>query len=121
MKTFRSSAPAYSDDIFFRPAKRQLLSRCLPRAQVRDADAVMVCLKRALKLANAAAQQLAVAPRATGLGGPVWLFVDILNAYASHYAAGNPNITPDVLQVRYMPVRLCLPSCPACHSKQLLL
>ncbi len=77
----------------------------------------MVCLKRALKLANAAAQQLAVAPRATGLSGPVWLFVDILNAYASHYAAGNPNITPDVLQVRSMPARLCLPFCPACHTR----
>jgi hypothetical protein len=40
-----------------------------------------------------------VAARAANLSAPAWLFVDILNAYAAHHAAGNPNITPGVLQV----------------------
>lgn len=70
-----------------------------PLMKVRDADAVMMCLKRALKLANAAQQQQAAASRAASLSAPAWLFVDILNAYVSHAAAGNPNITPAVLQV----------------------
>ena len=43
--------------------------------------------------------QAAIAARAASLSAPAWLFVDILNAYAMHHAAGNPNITPSVLQV----------------------
>ena len=58
-----------------------------------------VCLKRALKVANAAQQQLAVAAR-VGVTQPVWLFVEILNHYLYYYEQGNPNITAAVLQVR---------------------
>lgn len=50
--------------------------------------------------------QAAIAARAASLSAPAWLFVDILNAYAMHHAAGNPNITPGVLQVwRSSPIR----------------
>jgi hypothetical protein len=58
-----------------------------------------VCLKRALKIANAAQQQLAVAAR-VGVTQPVWLFMEILNHYLYYYDQGNPNITASVLQVR---------------------
>ena len=68
---------------------------------MRDADAVLACLKRALRLANAAAQQASVAPRASaGAPAPTWLFVDVLNAYVGHAAAGNTAITPETLQAR---------------------
>ncbi|KAK9808922.1 hypothetical protein WJX72_006449 [[Myrmecia] bisecta] len=64
---------------------------------VRDADAVMVCLKRALKIANAAQQQSAVALKASDTSH-VCLFVDILNHYLYYFEQGNTNITPSVLQ-----------------------
>jgi hypothetical protein len=55
--------------------------------------------------------QAAIAARAAALSAPAWLFVDILNAYATHHAAGNPNITPGVLQVRARN-----PPCSVCSS-----
>lgn len=59
----------------------------------------MVLLKRALKLASVAQQQAAVTARAASLSMPVWLYVDILNAYALYFKDGNPQISRQVLQV----------------------
>ena len=70
------------------------------RSQVRDAGAVMACLKRALKMGNAAQQQLAMSARRTGLSEPVSLFVDILSQYLYYFEQGLPDITLEVLQVR---------------------
>jgi len=67
---------------------------------VRDGAAVMTCLKRALKVANAAQQQLAMSAKRTGLSEPVRLYVDILNQYLFFFDQGVPNITVSVLQVR---------------------
>ena len=69
-------------------------------SQVRDTAAVMACLKRALKIANAAQQQLAMAPRRHGASEPVSLFVDALNQYLYYFEQGLPDITTAVLQVR---------------------
>ena len=66
--------------------------------QVRDGAAVMVCLKRALKIANAAQQQLTMSARRTGCSEPVSLFVDILNQYLYYFEQGLPDITLQVLQ-----------------------
>ncbi len=66
---------------------------------VRDADNVMVCLKRALKIANSAQQQLAVVLKGDHTT-PVMLFVEILNHYLFYFEQGNPSITTSVLQVR---------------------
>lgn len=67
---------------------------------VRDAAAVLSCLKRALKIANAAQQQLAVAAKPAGdAAGPALLFVEILNHYLYYYDSGCELITPAVLQV----------------------
>lgn len=66
---------------------------------MRDAEGVMTCLKRALKIANAAQQQLAVALKAADTG-PVLLFVEILNQYLYYFEERLPSITPSVLQVR---------------------
>eukprot|EP00891_Asterochloris_glomerata_P001826 jgi/Astpho2/1826/e_gw1.00038.20.1_t len=64
---------------------------------VRDAEGVMTCLKRALKIANAAQQQLAVALKAADTG-PVLLFVEILNQYLYYFEERLPSITTSVLQ-----------------------
>ena len=48
----------------------------------------MMCLKRALKVANAAQQQLAMSAKRTGLSEPVRLYVDILNQYLFFFDQG---------------------------------
>lgn len=67
---------------------------------VRDADNVLSCLKRALKIANAARQQLAVANKASDTA-PAFLYVEILNQYLYYYEQGLPNITASVMQVSH--------------------
>lgn len=67
---------------------------------MRDANGVLSCLKRALKIANAAQQQLAVAAkRPAGDAGPALLFVEILNHYLYYYDQGCELVTQAVLQV----------------------
>ena len=63
-----------------------------------DADNVLSCLKRALKIANAAQQQLAVALKASDTS-PAFLYVEILNQYLYYFEKGLPNITVSVIQV----------------------
>lgn len=72
---------------------------------VRDADSVLSCLKRALKIANAAQQQLAVALKSSDTG-PAFLYVEILNQYLYYFDQGLPNITSSVMQVRVELVRV---------------
>ncbi|DBA95664.1 hypothetical protein WJX82_011441 [Trebouxia sp. C0006] len=62
-----------------------------------DADNVLSCLKRALKIANAAQQQLAVALKASDTS-PAFLYVEILNQYLYYFEKGLPNITVSVIQ-----------------------
>ncbi|KAL3144750.1 hypothetical protein ABBQ38_001871 [Trebouxia sp. C0009 RCD-2024] len=64
---------------------------------VQDSDNVLSCLKRALKIANAAQQQLAVALKASDTS-PAFLYVEILNQYLYYFEQGLPNITPAVMQ-----------------------
>jgi vacuolar protein sorting-associated protein 35 len=66
--------------------------------QARDGDQVMVCLKRALKIAHAAQQQLAVARRQSD-SLPAALFVEILNHYLYYFDQGLTLISSTVLQV----------------------
>ena len=58
----------------------------------------MVCLKRALKIAHAAQQQLAIALRQSDTL-PAALFVEILNHYLYYFDQGLTLITSAVLQV----------------------
>ncbi|KAF9686698.1 hypothetical protein SADUNF_Sadunf02G0016300 [Salix dunnii] len=62
---------------------------------VKDGERVLLCLKRALRIANAA-QQIANATR--GCSGPVTLFVEILNKYLYFFEKGNPQITSGAIQ-----------------------
>ena len=66
---------------------------------VRDADGVMSCLKRALKIANAAQQQMALTMKAADTTA-ARLFVEILDQYLYYFEDGLPSINTSVLQVR---------------------
>ncbi|GAU12260.1 hypothetical protein TSUD_02270 [Trifolium subterraneum] len=62
---------------------------------IKDGERVLLCLKRALRIANAAQQMANVA---RGSSGPVTLFVEILNKYIYYYEKGNPQITSATIQ-----------------------
>ncbi|XP_030541533.1 vacuolar protein sorting-associated protein 35B isoform X2 [Rhodamnia argentea] len=62
---------------------------------IKDGERVLLCLKRALRIANAA-QQMASVTR--GSAGPVTLFVEILNKYLYLFEKGNPQITSSAIQ-----------------------
>ncbi|XP_056169806.1 vacuolar protein sorting-associated protein 35A [Syzygium oleosum] len=62
---------------------------------LKDGERVMLCLKRALRIANAA-QQMSNATR--GSTGSVMLFVEILNKYIYFFEKGNPQITVASIQ-----------------------
>ncbi|KAK6245583.1 hypothetical protein SCA6_008673 [Theobroma cacao] len=62
---------------------------------IKDGERVLLCLKRALRIANAA-QQMANVVR--GSSGPVTLFVEILNKYLYFFEKGNQQITGAAIQ-----------------------
>ncbi|KGN60048.1 vacuolar protein sorting-associated protein 35B isoform X1 [Cucumis sativus] len=62
---------------------------------IKDGERVLLCLKRALRIANAA-QQMANVTR--GSSGPVTLFVEILNKYLYYFEKGNQQITNAAIQ-----------------------
>ncbi|KAJ1408777.1 Vacuolar protein sorting-associated protein 35 [Sesbania bispinosa] len=62
---------------------------------MKDGERVLLCLKRALRIANAA-QQMANAAR--GSTGSVMLFIEILNKYLYFFEKGNPQITVAAIQ-----------------------
>ncbi|XP_022769205.1 vacuolar protein sorting-associated protein 35B-like isoform X5 [Durio zibethinus] len=62
---------------------------------IKDGERVLLCLKRALRIANAAQQMANVA---RGSSGPVILFVEILNKYLYFFEKGNQQITGAAIQ-----------------------
>lgn len=62
---------------------------------IKDGERVLLCLKRALRIANAA-QQMANVTR--GSNGPVILFVEILNKYIYYFEKGNLQVTSAAIQ-----------------------
>lgn len=87
---------------------------------MRDAAAVMTCLKRALKIANAAQQQLTMSAKRSGLSEPVSLFVDALNQYLYYFEQELPDITTAVLQVCGREGGVCSIIRMYCNSRALL-
>jgi vacuolar protein sorting-associated protein 35 len=66
---------------------------------VRDGQGVLSCLKRALKIANAAQQHLAIVERkGDAASAPGHLFVEILNSYLYFYDHGVESITKEAVQ-----------------------
>ncbi|CAO2833808.1 unnamed protein product [Amaranthus hypochondriacus] len=62
---------------------------------IKDGERVLLCLKRSLRIANAA-QQMANVTR--GSSGPVTLFVEILNKYLYFFEKGSPQVTSSAIQ-----------------------
>nr|CAB3497830.1 unnamed protein product [Digitaria exilis] len=62
---------------------------------IMDGERVLLCLKRALRIANAA-QQMANATR--GSSGSVTLFIEILNKYLYFFEKGTPQINNSAIQ-----------------------
>lgn len=75
----------------------------------------MVCLKRALKIAHAAQQQLAIALRQSDTM-PAALFVEILNHYLYYFDQGLALISSTVLQVNTQHSRAFFSGCVGCQS-----
>ncbi|KAJ7571069.1 hypothetical protein O6H91_01G147500 [Diphasiastrum complanatum] len=60
-----------------------------------DGERVLLCLKRALRIANAAQQMSSVT---RGSSGPLTLFVEILNKYLYYFEKGIPQVTSNLIQ-----------------------
>ncbi|CDY39067.1 BnaA02g17560D [Brassica napus] len=99
--TLTHKATGYSARLLKKPDQCRAVYACSHLFSVDDLDGIkdgeraLLCLRRALSIANAA-QQMANATR--GSSGPVTLFVEILNKYIYFYEKGNPRITPSDIQ-----------------------
>ncbi|CAN0906197.1 Vacuolar protein sorting-associated protein 35B [Linum grandiflorum] len=99
--TLTHKATGYSAKLLKKPDQCRAVYACShlfwvdDQEGVKDGERVLLCLKRALRIANAA-QQMANAAR--GSGGPVTLFVEILNKYLYFFEKGNPQITSNMIQ-----------------------
>lgn len=99
--TLTHKATGYSAKLLKKPDQCRAVYACShlfwvdDQDGIKDGERVLLCLKRALRIANAA-QQMASATR--GSAGPVTLFVEILNKYLYFFEKGNPQITSSVIQ-----------------------
>ncbi|MQL98008.1 hypothetical protein Taro_030708 [Colocasia esculenta] len=99
--TLTHKATGYSAKLLKKPDQCRAVYACShlfwvdDQDGVKDGERVLLCLKRALRIANAA-QQMANATR--GSSGPVTLFIEILNKYLYFFEKGNPQITSSVIQ-----------------------
>ncbi|KAM7252949.1 hypothetical protein ACFE04_025567 [Oxalis oulophora] len=93
--TLTHKATGYSAKLLKKPDQCRAVYACShlfwvdDQDDVKDGERVLLCLKRALRIANAA-QQMSSATR--GNTGSVTLFVEILNKYLYFFEKGNPQI-----------------------------
>lgn len=94
--TLTHKATGYSAKLLKKPDQCRAVYACShlfwvdDQENMKDGERVLICLKRALRIANAA-QQMANATR--GSTGSATLFVEILNKYLYFFEKGNPQIT----------------------------
>ncbi|KAK6115189.1 hypothetical protein DH2020_007458 [Rehmannia glutinosa] len=99
--TLTHKATGYSAKLLKKPDQCRAVYACShlfwvdDQDGIKDGERVLLCLKRSLRIANAA-QQMANVTR--GSSGPVTLFVEILNKYLYFFEKGNPQITSSVIQ-----------------------
>ncbi|KAJ6844655.1 vacuolar protein sorting-associated protein 35B-like [Iris pallida] len=99
--TLTHKATGYSAKLLKKPDQCRAVYACShlfwvdDQDGIKDGERVLLCLKRALRIANAA-QQMASATR--GSSGSVTLFVEILNKYLYFLEKGNPQITSAAIQ-----------------------
>lgn len=96
--TLTHKATGYSSKLLKKPDQCRAVYACShlfwldENNDMKDGERVMLCLKRALRIANAA-QQMANATR--GSSGSVVLFIEILNKYLYFYEKGVLQVTVD--------------------------
>ncbi|XP_027179637.1 vacuolar protein sorting-associated protein 35A-like isoform X1 [Coffea eugenioides] len=94
--TLTHKATGYSAKLLKKPDQCRAVYACShlfwvdDQDSIKDGERVLLCLKRALRIANAA-QQMANATR--GSGGSVALFIEILNKYLYFFEKGVTQIT----------------------------
>ncbi|CAH1446325.1 unnamed protein product [Lactuca virosa] len=99
--TLTHKATGYSAKLLKKPDQCRAVYACShlfwvdDQDGIKDGERVLLCLKRALRIANAAQQMASVA---RGNSGPVTLFVEILNKYLYYFEKGNPQITSAAIQ-----------------------
>ncbi|XP_054797417.1 vacuolar protein sorting-associated protein 35B-like isoform X1 [Prosopis cineraria] len=99
--TLTHKATGYSAKLLKKPDQCRAVYACShlfwvdDQDGLKDGERVLLCLKRALRIANAA-QQMANVTR--GTSGPVTLFVEILNKYLYYFEKENPQITNSAIQ-----------------------
>ncbi|XP_019175131.1 PREDICTED: vacuolar protein sorting-associated protein 35B-like [Ipomoea nil] len=99
--TLTHKATGYSAKLLKKPDQCRAVYACShlfwvdDQDGIKDGERVLLCLKRSLRIANAA-QQMANVTR--GSSGPVTLFVEILNKYLYFFEKGNPQITTAAIQ-----------------------
>ncbi|OMO83519.1 Vacuolar protein sorting-associated protein 35 [Corchorus olitorius] len=99
--TLTHKATGYSAKLLKKPDQCRAVYACShlfwvdDQDNIKDGERVLLCLKRALRIANAA-QQMSNAAR--GSTGSVTLFVEILNKYLYFYEKGNPQINVAAIQ-----------------------
>ncbi|XP_072951157.1 vacuolar protein sorting-associated protein 35B-like isoform X2 [Typha angustifolia] len=99
--TLTHKATGYSAKLLKKPDQCRAVYACShlfwvdDQDGIKDGERVLLCLKRALRIANAA-QQMANVTR--GSSGSVALFIEILNKYLYFFEKENPQITSSVIQ-----------------------
>lgn len=99
--TLTHKATGYSAKLLKKPDQCRAVYACShlfwvdDQDGIKDGERVLLCLKRSLRIANAAQQMTNVT---RGSSGPVTLFVEILNKYLYFFEKGNPQITASVIQ-----------------------
>ncbi|KAL2457824.1 Vacuolar protein sorting-associated protein 35B [Forsythia ovata] len=99
--TLTHKATGYSAKLLKKPDQCRAVYACSHLFWVDDQDGtkdgerVLLCLKRSLRIANAAQQMVNVT---RGSSGPVTLFVEILNKYLYFFEKGSPQITGAAIQ-----------------------
>ncbi|KAM6543606.1 hypothetical protein CsatB_008053 [Cannabis sativa] len=99
--TLTHKATGYSAKLLKKPDQCRAVYACShlfwvdDQGGIKDGERVLLCLKRALRIANAAQQMTNVT---RGTSGPVTLFVEILNKYLYYFEKGNPHVTNTAIQ-----------------------
>ncbi|KAL7255640.1 hypothetical protein ACSBR1_009717 [Camellia fascicularis] len=99
--TLTHKATGYSAKLLKKPDQCKAVYACShlfwvdENDSIKDGERVLLCLKRALRIANAA-QQMANATR--GSSGSVMLFIEILNKYLYFFEKGNSEIGVSAIQ-----------------------
>ncbi|THG20746.1 hypothetical protein TEA_003820 [Camellia sinensis var. sinensis] len=99
--TLTHKATGYSAKLLKKPDQCRAVYACShlfwvdDQDGIKDGERVLLCLKRSLRIANAAQHMANVA---RGSSGPVTLFVEILNKYLYFFERGNPQVTGEAIQ-----------------------